>query len=118
MYPHWVSRTLCLASARVGCSTCPDFDFKMTFQANIGDQAVACPRWDSEATRLQGVPVQEYVVIKREPCLTVRPFPWCSSCANSRPEEPPRANPGWYDQERRVKKPLPLLPEVEEDETA
>lgn len=112
MDPHYVTRTLCLANARVDCTKgCPNSIFKLVFRPQAGNQIVACPRWESEAARISGAPVQGYAMVRRETCFTLRPFSWCPSCPNSRSTEPSRTEPGWLDREKKnTRKRLPIAP--------
>ena len=81
------------------CGTCEHSRFVLRFQARIGDQVVACPRWKSLDDKLDRKK-PFYVHQRREICLTQRPFDYCSSCQNQRPQNPPENKEGWWEEER------------------
>lgn len=97
---HSVSRVMCLAQAHSYCRRCENFNFVLHIPFRIGDQIIACPRWDN-GQRIRGSPPSEYVMIRRETCLRMAPFEYCASCLNSRSEVPPMSDPGWYERAYR-----------------
>lgn len=99
--PREVNRNLCFLRKHPQCGACPHNTFSIHLRRGIGDQVVACPRWNSDAERLRGHPLIGYAAVRRELCLTVQPFPWCSICKNRDPGEPPREQPGWFEHEPR-----------------
>lgn len=104
MGPHQVDRVLCVFEKRTGCDDCVHHSFVIDFQVNIGSQVVACPRWETDTDRIEGRPAVSYVHIRREPCLRIRPFPWCPGCPNSMAQEPPRDQVGWHEREHGNKR--------------
>ena len=97
--PRDVNRQLCFLRKHPQCGACPHNEFALHLRRGIGQQVVACPRWNSEADRLHGQAPFGYAAVRRELCLTVQPFPWCPSCKNRDPVESPREQPGWYERE-------------------
>lgn len=93
---HSVSRTMCLANGHEYCPQCENYNFVLHIPFKIGDQVVACPRWNN-GQRIQGNPPSGYQTIRRETCLRTAPFEYCGSCLNSHSEEPPMSDPGWYE---------------------
>lgn len=62
-----------------------------------GNQAVFCPRWESNEDReKERLPIL-YVPIRRETCMRTKPFSFCSTCPNANPAELPRNVDGWYE---------------------
>ena len=100
---HDQSRSLCVLQPRDNCPSCAHSRFKLSFQEGIGNQEVACPRWDHDADRVEGKPA-EYVQIRREICMTTKPFEWCTFCPNTKAEGAPFSVPGWYEELRHSKK--------------
>lgn len=98
--PYQVSRATCLAFSRVGCAICPAKDFSLTLQYRIPEQIVACPRWELESDRLDGMDPLRYESVSRLVCLSEQPYPECDRCPNAKSWEPPRSDPGWLERQR------------------
>jgi len=97
--PRQISRALCVGMPEPYCSECPNATFTMQLPRRI-DHKVSCPRWTT-TSKSAGEPPSEYVPVLRETCLTTRPFEFCSSCPNSKSEEPARLKPGWLTKEKK-----------------
>jgi hypothetical protein len=100
---HWVGRELCLLESRPACGSCPNSKIDMVFQIGLGQQTVACPRWESDKQQREGQS-PSYVFIDRKVCLTEKPFSFCPSCPNSNPSELPRDGLKWLDEDIRKRK--------------
>jgi hypothetical protein len=98
---HWVDRSICLLETRPACSTCPNSQFEVLFQIRIGDQMVACPRWEDQNEMRQNKDPDGYVFTKRYVCLTEKPFPFCIRCPNANSSNPPRDTLKWFEREER-----------------
>jgi hypothetical protein len=94
--PHEVSRVKCIVQVHEYCKSCPNSTFVLRVPVNLGNQQVLCPRWN-QGIRVKGSMPDEYVQIRRELCLSKKPFEFCATCPNSNNQNPPRAVPGWYD---------------------
>jgi len=93
---HQADRSLCISQARgSACTDCEHSRFILRFKPGVGNQQVACPRWDSIDDRLARKKPR-YEIIRREVCLTVAPYEHCSSCPNKKVSEEPRSEPGWW----------------------
>lgn len=97
--PRQVSRVLCVEMTEDYCPECPNSLFVVKLPVR-GEAKVSCPRWN-QGSRLSGAPPSEYVPVRRETCLTRRPFEYCASCPNSQSEEPARLKPGWWSKENK-----------------
>ena len=95
------SRVLCMVQGKEHCPVCPNSQFKVKIQVSVGEQEVACPRWEDEAERLKGKHPTEYMPVRRELCLRVRPFYFCASCKNADPNNPPESVNGWVERHKR-----------------
>lgn len=102
--PHSVDRLICLAKTRPNCQGCPNSHFTIRFQARVGDQQVACPRWRSEEERIERKDPLDYVTVSRGLCLSVHPFPQCDGCPNGQADQPPRIYAKWWEVEERARK--------------
>jgi hypothetical protein len=98
--PREVHRGLCYLRRFPECGTCPHQTFALRLRRGLGDEHVACPRWDNDGDRMRGFPPHSYGIVRRELCFTAQPFPWCSACPNRQADELPRTDPGWYEFER------------------
>ena len=91
-----VDRVVCLLGMRAGCPTCQNSQVEVLFQIRPSDQVVACPQWDNETERVkEKSDPTSYSLVRREVCLTQKPFPFCCECPNSRATEMPQSLPKW-----------------------
>ncbi len=114
--PHVVDRALCLMEVRAACSTCPKSRFSLRFQLRASDQLVACPRWESEEDRKNGLDTLDYVQVRRDTCLNEKPFPFCATCQNSDPTKDPMIERKWVELEARRRRIERELDEEDLDE--
>lgn len=96
---HQKDRAVCLAGPLAACKTCEHNKFKLTLKTGVGNQLVACPRWESVSDRYDRV-VPRYETIRREVCLISRPYEHCSLCPNRDINNAPRAYVGWWEEEK------------------
>lgn len=100
-HPRSVGRAFCAMQPTPSCPSCPNSNFKVTFQIGIGSQEVACPQWEDATSRADGKNPIEYVPMVRRTCLQTQPYEFCPSCINSKPDNLPETQPGWYEQMKR-----------------
>jgi hypothetical protein len=98
--PHAVSRVLCVAKAYPFCKRCPNSRFVLHLRFQLGEQTVACPRWE-EGPRVEKNMPTGYATVRREICLKKNTFEYCPSCPNSRADIPKMSDPGWYERMHR-----------------
>lgn len=92
-------RAVCLAKPLAACKTCEHNTFSLQLPTRVGDQVVACPRWESISDRYNHVkPLYENV--RRQQCLVDRPYEHCSFCPNKDVHSPPRTEDGWWEVEK------------------
>lgn len=111
--PAEVSRTTCLLKAKEQCGTCPNSRVVLRFQLRVVDQVVACPRWESEEDRRERRDPLDYVEVRRDTCIRVKPFDHCDSCPNSSAGELPRIHARWFEEEERRRR---IERELDEEE--
>ena len=56
--PHTVSRVLCIMQAYDHCPECPNSRFVLHVPFQIGEQIVACPRWEKRKRIENGDPAR------------------------------------------------------------
>jgi len=96
---HQQVRAVCLGRPLPACESCEHGNFTVKFQNNIGGQMVACPRWKSISDRIDKK-IPQYEMVRREQCLLVSPYEYCSSCPNRNIQKTPRTEPGWWEEEK------------------
>ena len=94
---HSVSRVLCATKAYPYCRRCPNSKFVLSIQLDLGNQMVACPRWEEGKSRISKNMPDGYATIRREVCLRHDAFEFCPSCPNSHSDMPKLSDPGWYE---------------------
>lgn len=94
---HQTTRLKCLVSPMPACKSCEHSNFVVKLRLGVGDQKVACPRWNNIEDRLNHV-FPKYEIIRRELCITRRPFEYCSSCPNKDATMKPQTEPGWWEE--------------------
>jgi hypothetical protein len=109
-------RAACLHHPFAGCAYCPHQTFTLIFKSVPADpyEILSCPRWGSEADRMNGSPPVSYVPVERALC-SQRPFPFCSSCPTKEELDDlgaDKGRSGWYGRWHRIMKSL-----LEEDES-
>ncbi len=98
------SRAVCLTKPKEQCQTCPNSSFRMAFQFRAVDQLVACPRWESAEAEKEGRDPLDYEMVRRDTCLRLKPFTFCSSCPNGKYTAAPRSEPRWVEEEARLRR--------------
>lgn len=93
------SRAVCLGHPLTACATCEHGTFALKLPVRVGDQVVACPRWDSISDRYEHKK-PDYEMVRRQQCLVDRPYEHCSFCPNRDAKNPPRTEPGWWEAEK------------------
>jgi hypothetical protein len=92
------SRTVCLSAPYKACQSCEHAVFTIRLQPGVGNQVVACPRWEDTSSRYAHDPPQ-YEMVRREQCLDM-PYEHCSFCPNKDLRAVPRVKPGWWEAEK------------------
>lgn len=91
-------RTICLAKPYKACGSCEHGTFTIRLKVGIGNEAVACPRWEDIAARYAHV-LPQYETVRREQCFDM-PYEHCSFCPNKDVRAPARTEPGWWEDEK------------------
>lgn len=89
------SRAVCLGKPLEACNSCEHSVFKIRLKP-LGNQLVACPQWNTIGERYDKVKPR-YEMVRRELCLTVRPYEHCTFCPNKDISNPAEIIPGWWE---------------------